>query len=197
MWSTILFPIIPAAVKIIGFMYFLDVAAKITSAMQSDIEATLPPESTDDIKAPPYRPIPLTYLHIYNAIAFVWTQFFISDVIQMTMAGTFTTWYWTFKKAEVPPFQSGSALKTTLKYHLGTVALGSLTINICLIPRVFLSLCLIKESCFRYTVSYIERFLRQFNHNAYILCAIMENHCVRVDQAHTKSFCRICGSILG
>lgn len=176
MWSTIVFPIILATVKVIVYMYFVAVVSSIENVFLADVEASFSLHSADKTNkttlAPSSPPIPLNYMHIYNIIAFLWTQLFISDVIQMVIAGTFTTWYWTFKKTEVPPFPLAASLKTTLKYHLGTAALGSLTINICLIPRIFLSLCLIKESCFRYTVSYMEKFLRQFNRNAYIVCAM-------------------------
>lgn len=109
---------------------------------------------------------------IFSFIAFVWTQLIISGVIQMAVAGTVSTWYWTANKTEMPTFPLATSLKTTLKYHLGTIALGSLTINLCQIPRVFLSICMNEESCFRYTVSYLEKFLRQFNRNAYIVCAM-------------------------
>lgn len=156
LWSTIIFPIIPAILKYAVLIYYILVGVNLKN------ENKLNNAQNRDV---------LIYLKIYNFIAFLWTQFFISGVIQMTVAGTFTTWYWTFKKTEMPPLPLRAAFKTAIRYHLGTIALGSLTINIFLVPRLILSICSSKISCFRHCVSYLEKFLRQFDRIAYVMCA--------------------------
>lgn len=108
----------------------------------------------------------------------------------MVLAGTFATWYWTFHKSDVPFFTLSRALARTMRYHLGTLAFGSLIITICRIIRAILEyidrklkkfdndvtraiLCCCK--CFFWC---LESFLKFINKNAYIMCAI-----------HGKNFC--------
>lgn len=158
MWSTIIFATLPAIIKFLVFLYYFVVGDCVTSS-----STALPKPNTHNH---------FTFMQIYNFLALLWTQFFISGIIQMVVASTFTTWYWTFKKSELPPVPLRAAIKATFKYHLGTIALGSLTINIFLIPRVILSILTSKVVYCRWTVSYLEKFLRQFNRNAYIICAM-------------------------
>lgn len=132
----------------------------------------------------------------------------------MILASTFATWYWTFKKSNVPFFtvtvaalrtaryvrcrrllllilcDAFTTILTIYRYHLGTLAFGSLIITICRIIRVILEyidhklkkydnpvtraiMCCLK--CFFWC---LEKFLRFINRNAYIMCAI-----------HGKNFC--------
>lgn len=123
----------------------------------------------------------------------------------MVLAATFATWYWTFHKKDVPYFTLTVGLRRTLRwiksililsywdfqplisfhrYHLGTVAFGSLVLTICRVIRFILEyiddklkrwdntitrciLCCMK--CFFWC---LEQFLRFLNKNAYIMCAI-------------------------
>ncbi|KAI4460146.1 choline transporter-like (slc family 44) [Holotrichia oblita] len=130
------------------------------------------------------------YLHIFNGVGLFWGVFFISALCEMILAATFATWYWTFKKSDVPFFTVTTATLRTLRYHLGTLAFGSLIITICRIIRITLEyidhklkkydnpvtraiMCCLK--CFFWC---LENFLRFINRNAYIMCAI-----------HGKNFC--------
>ncbi|GJQ82551.1 hypothetical protein Trydic_g13006 [Trypoxylus dichotomus] len=132
----------------------------------------------------------VTYLHIFNGVGLFWGVFFISALCEMILASTFATWYWTFKKSNVPFFTVTTAALRTVRYHLGTLAFGSLIITICRIIRVILEyidhklkkydnpvtraiMCCLK--CFFWC---LEKFLRFINRNAYIMCAI-----------HGKNFC--------
>lgn len=109
----------------------------------------------------------------------------------MILAATFATWYWTFRKANLPFFTLTIGIARTFRYHLGTVAFGSLIIAICRMIRVTLEfihqklkkydnsftkaiLCCLK--CFFWC---LEKFLQFINKNTYIMCAI-----------HGKNFCR-------
>jgi len=114
----------------------------------------------------------------------------------MILAGTFATWYWTFRKSDVPFFTVTEATLRTLRYHVGTLAFGSLIIAICRMIRVALEyidsklkkyenpftkavLCCCK--CFFWC---LENFIKFINRNAYIMCAIHgKNFCVSAKDA--------------
>lgn len=126
----------------------------------------------------------------YNIFGFLWLIFFISGFSDMVLACTFATWYWTFKKKDVPFFTLTKSICQTSFYHLGTIAFGSLILAICRLIRLILEyidrklkkydssvtraiLCCMK--CFFWL---LESFLRFLSQNAYIMCAI-----------HGKNFC--------
>ncbi|KAF5300796.1 hypothetical protein FQR65_LT09099 [Abscondita terminalis] len=132
----------------------------------------------------------VTYLHVFNIFGFFWALFFVSGLADMILASTFATWYWTFRKRDVPFFTVTHSLLRTLRYNLGTIAFGSLIIAICTMIRVMLEyidhklktyenpftkavLCCCK--CFFWC---LEKFIKFINRNAYIMCAI-----------HGKNFC--------
>ncbi|XP_066152702.1 choline transporter-like 2 isoform X5 [Euwallacea fornicatus] len=130
------------------------------------------------------------YLQVTNVFGFFWLAFFVSAFGQMVLAQVFAQWYWTIKKSELPFFALTAALYRTIRYHLGTLAFGSLIIAICRMIRVCLEyidqklkkydnpftkaiLCCLK--CFFWC---LEKFIKFINKNAYIMCAI-----------HGKNFC--------
>ncbi|XP_053600740.1 choline transporter-like 2 isoform X3 [Plodia interpunctella] len=129
-------------------------------------------------------PHSVVYLHLGNLLGFFWTMFFISGCSDMMLASTFATWYWTFRKRNLPFFTLTAGVARTVRYHMGTVALGSLIIAIVRIIRVILEyidqklkkfdnaftravLCCCK--CFFWC---LENFLKFINKNAYIMCAV-------------------------
>lgn len=136
------------------------------------------------------------YLQAYNIFGFFWLLFFVIALGQMVLAGVFAQWYWTFNKYKLPFFAVTSAFLRTLRYHIGTLAFGSLILAICRMIRVALEyldhklkkydnaftkaiMCLLK--CFFYC---LEKFLRFLNKNAYIMCAIHgKNFCVSAKDA--------------
>uniref|UniRef100_A0A1Q3G3L9 Choline transporter-like protein n=1 Tax=Culex tarsalis TaxID=7177 RepID=A0A1Q3G3L9_CULTA len=130
------------------------------------------------------------YFHAVNVVGFFWGICFVSAFGDMVLAFTFATWYWTFRKKELRFFVLTTGFLRTVRYHLGTLAFGSLIIAICKIIRAALEyidhklrkydngvvkavLCLCK-CCFWC----LESFLKFLNTNAYIMCAI-----------HGKNFC--------
>ncbi|XP_055842030.1 choline transporter-like 2 isoform X3 [Episyrphus balteatus] len=132
----------------------------------------------------------VSYFQIYNFIGFLWLSFFISALGEMVLAATFATWYWTFHKSDVPYFVLTRAFGRTVRYHLGTVALGAFILTICRFIRVVLEYIDQKLKKFDNSVTRaifccmkcffwcLENFLRFINKNAYIMCAI-----------HGKNFC--------
>ncbi|XP_037044636.1 choline transporter-like 2 isoform X2 [Bradysia coprophila] len=136
------------------------------------------------------NPYFIRYFHAWNFVGFFWAVFFVSAFGEMVLAATFATWYWTFHKSDVPYFTLTLGLGRTVRYHLGTLAFGSLIVAICRMIRVGLEyldhklkkydnafvkaiLCCMK--CFFWC---LEKFLKFINKNAYIMCAI-----------HGKNFC--------
>ncbi|CAB3236903.1 unnamed protein product [Arctia plantaginis] len=134
-------------------------------------------------------PTSVVWLHLINLLVFFWTMFFISGISDMILASTFSTWYWT--KRDLPFFTLTAGIYRTLRYHPGTVALGSLIIAIVRLIRVILDyidrklkkfsnpvtsciMCVCKCCCWC-----LEGCLRFINKNAYIMCAI-----------HGHSFCK-------
>ncbi|KAL1505597.1 hypothetical protein ABEB36_005126 [Hypothenemus hampei] len=138
------------------------------------------------------------YLQAFNVFGFFWLAFFVSALGQMTLAQVFAQWYWTMRKRNLPFFAVTSAFYRTIRYHLGTLAFGSLIIAICRMIRVCLEyidhklkkydneltkaiLCCLK--CFFWC---LEKFLKFINKNAYIMCAIHgKNFCASAKDAFT------------
>ncbi|XP_041974364.1 choline transporter-like 2 isoform X2 [Aricia agestis] len=137
------------------------------------------------------NPTSVNLMLFVNLLGFFWLMFFISGVADMMLASTFSTWYWTFRKKDLPFFTLTSGIYRTVRYHLGTVAFGALIIAIVRVIRVILEyidrkvkkfdnpftraiMCCCK--CFFWC---LESFLKFINKNAYIMCAI-----------HGKNFCR-------
>ncbi|XP_039765563.1 choline transporter-like 2 isoform X1 [Pararge aegeria] len=131
------------------------------------------------------------YMQLVNVLGFFWAMFFISGVADMMLASTFSTWYWTFHKNDLPFFTLTSGIYRTLRYHLGTVAFGALIIAIVRVIRVILEYIDHKVKkfdnpftrcmmCFCKCMFWcLENFLKFVNKNAYIMCAV-----------HGKNFCR-------
>lgn len=136
----------------------------------------------------------ITYFEVFNIFGFFWGIWFVSGLSQMILAGSFASWYWTFDKRDVPFFVVTASVGRTIRYHLGTVAFGSLIISICSFIRAvieytekklkkfdngFVNAIFCCCKCFFWC---LERFLKFLNRNAYIMCAI-----------HGKNFCSSAG----
>lgn len=132
----------------------------------------------------------LTYMHLYNLFGMFWGIWFVSGMSQLILAIVFSTWYWTFRKRDVPFFTLTRAIFITLWYHLGTVAFGSLIIAICSFIRAMIEFAEQKIKkydnactraifcCLRCFFWCLHKFLCFVNRNAYIMCAV-----------HGKNFC--------
>ncbi|GLH00597.1 CTL-like protein 2, partial [Gryllus bimaculatus] len=132
-----------------------------------------------------------SYFHAINIIGFFWILCFISAFSDMALAGTFSTWYWTRNKSDVPFFALTQSVGRAVRYHLGTLAFGSLILAICRLIRTALEYveeqlrkydsglakCLM--CCCKCFFMCLESFIKFINRNAYIMCAI-----------HGKNFCR-------
>lgn len=102
----------------------------------------------------------------------------------MVLAGAFATWYWTMPKSNLESYPLSNSLSRTFKYHLGTIAFGSLIITIIRIIRKLLDMledslkksdsgfARILVSCLECLFDWLERVMKFINRNAYILTAV-------------------------
>jgi len=146
-------------------------------------------------------------LQWYNLFAALWTAAFISATGDIILAGAVSAWYWTFNKAELPSNMLGSSVKRTFRYHLGTVAFGSLLLALVQLLRVVVeylndrinnlqaqnrilrSIVWFLRGCF----FFLEKLIRYLNRNAYIMTGMVgSSFC----QASQDAFTLITSNIL-
>jgi choline transporter-like protein 2/4/5 len=167
------------------------VAADLTSAASS-VVATGDNYTTaiSEYAASPVR----DYILWYLIFALFWMNSFLQGIAQMTICGAFASWYWTETDADTgsksnmykDKFPVLASLIRTVRYHLGTVALGSLIIAICQMMRFVLGYldkqskkaqdknmllkCLFK--CLGCFLACFERCVKYITRKAYIVTAI-------------------------
>ncbi|KAG8235205.1 hypothetical protein J437_LFUL015299 [Ladona fulva] len=215
--SSLLFPVFPWIVQLMALAWGLSVALYLASSGKAEYRVTNP---TNDACGCNLKPgdvcIPsdfevdcyssscscqffavgtdkyVPWLQAFNLFGTLWLLFFISAAGEMVLAGVFGTWYWTWNKAVgLPFFAVTGSIWRTLRYHIGTLAFGSLLIAICRFIRIMLEYihhklkkrdnkvvqCLL--CCLRCCFWCLEKFLRFLNRNAYVMCAI-----------HGTNFCK-------
>ncbi|KAK8787087.1 hypothetical protein V5799_023137 [Amblyomma americanum] len=139
----------------------------------------------------------LSRLQIYNFIGLIWGMFFIVGLGQVALAAAFASYYWAFRKPQdVPFFAVLNGLLITVRYHLGSVAFGSLILTIVRVIRIVLEYideklkkydneftkCLLR--CCKCCFWCLEKFLKFLNKNAYIMIAIYgKNFCTSAKEA--------------
>lgn len=155
-WCNIFFPIIAGFLQVAVILFTVTFAANLSTKGQSIITS---------------NHIWLDLIHAFNILGFLWVTLFISGITKMTLAGAYNTWYWTYNKNELPPSPLTTALKTTIKYNLGTIAFGSITINICHWLRIISGTGVSENACSR-SICFRWEFLRCFSENAYVMSAM-------------------------
>ena len=79
------------------------------------------------------------YFQLYNLFGFFWALFFVDALCQLTLAGTFASYYWAFvKPQDVPAMPVVKAFYRAIRYHLGTMAFGALILAVVRMIRVML-----------------------------------------------------------
>ncbi|XP_053381020.1 choline transporter-like protein 2 isoform X2 [Mercenaria mercenaria] len=136
-------------------------------------------------------------LEVFLLFMFFWGMNFIVALGQMTLAGAFASYYWAFEKPkDIPAFPLTGSIYRSLRFHMGSLAFGSLLIAIVQMIRVFLEYLdhKLKGSgnavakfflkCLKCCMWCLEKFLRFLNKNAYILIAIYgKNFCASAKDA--------------
>lgn len=139
----------------------------------------------------------MTYLHIYNVVAFLWCANFVIALGQCTLAGAFASFYWAYNKpADIPYFPLCGSFIRVLRYHIGSLAFGSLLLTLVQIIRMILEYIDHKTSsaqnrfakfllcCLKCCFWCLEKFIKFLNRNAYIMIAIYgKNFCVSAKNA--------------
>ncbi|KAF5275854.1 hypothetical protein FQR65_LT04092 [Abscondita terminalis] len=130
-------------------------------------------------------PLWVKYMWWVYFIGLVWTSEFIMACQQMVIAGSVAHWYYRHKYSNSSHVTY--AVCKLLKYHLGSVALGSLLITIFKVPRLILTYLHAKltarkdkgSECAKCSLKCciccfycLEKFIRYINHNAYTVIAI-------------------------
>ncbi|KAG8505786.1 Choline transporter-like protein 4, partial [Galemys pyrenaicus] len=136
-------------------------------------------------------------LQIYGVLGLFWTINWVLALGQCVLAGAFASFYWAFRKPQdIPTFPLCSAFIRTLRYHIGSLAFGSLILSLVQIVRVILEYidhrlkgtqnaitrCIL--CCFKCCLWCLEKFVKFLNRNAYIMIAIYgKNFCVSAKDA--------------
>lgn len=121
---------------------------------------------------------------IYHFVGFLWISFFIMALGEMTVSGVVAQYYFTSDKDSLPCCKVTRSFFRALRYHTGSLALGSLIITIFKIIRIIieyvdqktkasqsdLAACVIK--CCKCCLCCLEKFLKFLNRNAYTMIAI-------------------------
>jgi hypothetical protein len=119
----------------------------------------------------------------YHVFGYLWTYFFLMGVNQITLAGAFATWYWSLDKKALPRLPVLKSFGRTIRYHLGSVALGSLLLAfVAWLQVLFMFLRRMQAAknpiiqwilccciCFLKCIQFILKFI---NKNAYIRISI-------------------------
>ncbi|XP_077986585.1 choline transporter-like protein 2 [Glandiceps talaboti] len=136
-------------------------------------------------------------MQIYSLLGLFWIMNFIIALDQIVLAGAFASYYWAFTKPkDIPVFPVTASLWRALRYHLGTLAFGSLIIAIIQLIRVMLDYLdhKLKGSenrvakfflkCLKCCFWCLEKFMKFINKNAYILVAVYgKNFCTSAKNA--------------
>jgi len=139
----------------------------------------------------------LLAIHFFG---FLWTNQFIAGISTMTIAGAVSQWYFTKDKSELPPSMIKTSIKTIFRYHLGSIAFGSLIIAIVQFLRAVLEYANKKSEkaqkknivlkaifcCLRCCLWCFEKCLKFITSYGYILIAMQG-----------ISFCKACRQVIG
>jgi hypothetical protein len=175
--SIVAFPVVIFILLLVFWVYWIVVTAFLGSAGVRVYDA--------DGKFQGYQANnTIQYLEIYHFFGLLWTTQFFIAIGQCTIAGAVASWYWVHDKKDVPLFPVLFAFKRTLRYHLGSLAFGSLIIAIVQFIRailiylqkrlqgkesrllkVFLGML---QCCFKC----LERFLKFISKKAYVMIAV-------------------------
>nr|AKN21691.1 slc44a-2 [Schmidtea mediterranea] len=135
-----------------------------------------------------------TYVYIFSIyVLFMlfWLINFVKAIGQLTIAGTFASYYFAFNKPQdIPSCSVFWSLYRAIRYHLGSLAFGSLLLAIVQLIRWILQYLeqKAKESrniimefilkCMKCCFWCLEKFIKFINKNAYIMIAIYgQNYC--------------------
>lgn len=119
-----------------------------------------------------------------SLVTALWMFYFMVDCQHMIIAGSVARWFFTRNKSNLGSPVLGSIM-TTVKYHLGTVALGSLIVTLFVIIKSLIKgaiksltkgdnggFAVFIKCCVNWCLETLEDLLKYFTRNAYIITAI-------------------------
>ncbi|XP_076264870.1 choline transporter-like protein 2 isoform X1 [Rhynchophorus ferrugineus] len=115
----------------------------------------------------------VNFTGVFNGFTILWVGIFLAGINVMVISGTVSQWYFkrNNKRLRHPLIVS---IVNTFRYHLGNIALGSLIyMPMLLLKAMFMLLNKwIKRACCCDCVKFLERLVRLFIRNSYILTGI-------------------------
>ena len=164
------------------------------------------------------------YLQWFNLFAYLWFGAFLFAFEEIVLATVFSNYYWSKEQISIPSPLSYSAM-LILRFHVGSVAFGSLLIATLRYLRILLDYISRKFSamesnlvvrfivkCFGCFLWLFEKFLKFLNKNSYVLIAsrgysfckatrkafgYVVNNCLRFSVlVHLTEWILFCGNIL-
>ncbi|KAI9219001.1 plasma-membrane choline transporter-domain-containing protein [Blastocladiella britannica] len=138
----------------------------------------------------------IKYFQWYHLFGFLWTLALIVAVNQTTIAGAIASWYWSRDKQHLPRLIVIKSLWRSLRYSLGSLALGSFLIAVVQLIRVILMyiqrqlrgtgnrVAQLILSCLQCCFWCLEKFIAFLNKNAYIMISVNgESFCTSARKA--------------
>ncbi|XRB10017.1 choline transporter protein [Pycnococcus provasolii] len=129
----------------------------------------------------------LQYMAMYNLFGLLWTTQFLAGVTYVTLAGALSSFYWSSgEAANMPRRPLIESMYRCVRYHLGSIALGSFIVACVQFFRIMLEYIDRKTkdmqegnfilrycmSCVKCLMAYLECILKFINRNAYIIVAV-------------------------
>ena len=186
--SLFFFPIFIYIIMFIWWIYIIGVATVIFGAgtlERENVKIYDGDEYKTDVVRMKYDTV-LQGFAIYHFVGFLWVSFFISALSEMSIAGVVAEYYFSTEEErnDLPRFMCLRSFLRSLRYHTGSLALGSLIITICRLIRIVLEYldqktkdsqnsvvkCLIK--CCKCCCWCLEKFLKYLNRNTYVMIAM-------------------------
>ncbi|VDM38921.1 unnamed protein product [Toxocara canis] len=138
-------------------------------------------------------------MQAFNLFGFFWMTCFVSALADMTLAGAFASYYWAFNKPkDVPSLPITRSFGRAIRYHLGTIAFGSLLLALVKFVRALLVYVERKLSaaqnsvakfillCLKCCFWCLETFLKFLTRNAYIMVSYQKFQFTAI---YGKNFC--------
>ena len=126
----------------------------------------------------------LQYMSLYHLFGIFWTTQFIAGFGVMVTAGAVAAFYW--QRDDMPRGPIRKAMGRAVRYHIGSIALGSFIVAVVQFVRAIMEYVDKKTKkaqagnpvvkffmcCIKYCLWYLEKVLKYINRNAYILIAV-------------------------
>ena len=185
-------PVVSSLVVFLCGLFAFYIAVMIYSSSTIEHEQQVAPQSATNSSSATAVVVPenwRTFGQLFNIFMFLWTMGFVHAVAYMVVALVGVQWYWsTPGEAKVLPSDPVRwSLTTTLRYHLGTLLIGSFLIAVVQLARILLRMlenrlkkiaggesdpvkCLL--CCANCLLACFERIVKFLTKNAYIMTAM-------------------------